>query len=562
MEDIVKGNISIEDITAMNALYRPGPMEYIPDYIEGRRNPDSIKYDCPELEPILKSTYGQIVYQEQVMAIVRDLAGYSWGRSDLVRRAMSKKHQDEIDAEREKFVYGDEELGVPGCINRGISEDVANKIFDKMVDFAKYAFNKSHAELYSITSFKTAYCKYYYPAEYLCSVMNYAEKIDELKDDIQDARDFNIEVIPPDINYSQSNFSVVNNKILFGLSRIKGVGSAANEIIRVREEQPFSGIKDFMLRCRINVKALSALIDAGAFDSLGINRASLQLDNGWMQDLLNCISKINEKETFIKNAKAVKTFCENFSDVEKLKDYIREQGLSYSITSKKVPTMDSVQKKIYSAQDKIKENLQTFINIEIMEIEEDKQILFKKEKKVLGLYFTGSPLDDYLIETDYLSNIEEGEVDVSGIITNFVEKKSKKGNLFAIFELEDKTGSVSCSVYSFDYIKLKGILKEGECVRIKGNAELDEFKSNEDEVYYKIVAKTASKLKMIDKAYRFVTDDIQSWVDNDYQMLKSFESENGYKLYILNRLTGLQREANFKVSPDVLNAGAELYKVS
>lgn len=562
MEGIAKKVISIEDITAMNALYRPGPMEYIPDYIEGRRNPDSIKYDCPELEPILKNTYGQIVYQEQVMEIVRDLAGYSWGRSDLVRRAMSKKHQDEIDAEREKFIYGDEKLGVPGCINRGISEDAANRIFDKMVDFAKYAFNKSHAALYSITSFKTAYCKYYYPAEYLCSVMNYTKKIDELKDDIQDARDFNVEVLPPDINCSQSRFSVVNNKILFGLGQVKGVGIAAEEIIKVRKEEPFSDIKDFMLRCSINVKALSALIDAGAFDSLGINRASLQLDNSWMKDLLDCVSQIREKEAFIKNARAVKSFCENFSDVDELKAHIHEQGLTFSISSKKVPTADSVQKRIDSAQDKIKENLRTFINIDIMEIEENKQILFKKEKEVLGFYFTGSPLDDYLIETDYLSNIEEGDVDVSGIITNFVEKKSKKGNLFATFELEDKTRSVSCSVFPSDYIKLKEMLKEGECVRIKGNAELDEFKTDEDETYYKIVAKTASKLRMIDKAYRFVTDDIESWVTHDYQMLKDFESDSGYKLYILNRLTGLQREASFTVSPDVLNVGAELYKVS
>ena len=216
---------SLEDVIAGISLYRPGPMDFIPQYIRGKNRPDTISYDCPQLESILKPTYGCIVYQEQVMQIVRNLAGYTLGRSDLVRRAMSKKKASVMEKERQNFVYGNQEEGVPGCIANGIPEKVANKIYDDMIDFAKYAFNKSHAAAYAVVSYQTAYLKYYYPVEFMAALMtSVIEMPNKVSEYIQVCRQMNIRILPPDVNRGIYGFSVDNGALRYGLSAIKSVG--------------------------------------------------------------------------------------------------------------------------------------------------------------------------------------------------------------------------------------------------------------------------------------------------------------------------------------------------
>ena len=229
---------SLEDIIAGISLYRPGPMDFIPQYIKGKNNPDSITYDCPQLEPILAPTYGCIVYQEQVMQIVRDLAGYTLGRSDLLRRAMSKKKGDVMQKERQNFVYGNPDEGVPGCIANGIDEKTANKIYDEMIDFAKYAFNKSHAACYAVVSYRTAYLKAYYPAEFMAATLNsFLGNLDKIPDYIEECKRLNIQILKPDINKSYTKFTVDNEKIRFGLGSIKNVGTVpVQKIVEEREK--------------------------------------------------------------------------------------------------------------------------------------------------------------------------------------------------------------------------------------------------------------------------------------------------------------------------------------
>ena len=242
---------SLEDIIAGISLYRPGPMDFIPAYIKGKNHPEEVTYDCPQLEPILAPTYGCIVYQEQVMQIVRDLAGYTLGRSDLVRRAMSKKKGSVMEQERKNFVYGNEEEGVPGCIANGIDEKIANKIYDEMMDFAKYAFNKSHAAAYAVVAYQTAWLKYYYPVEFMASlmtsVMDNSTKVSEYT---LTCRKMNIEILPPDINEGEGGFSVAGNAIRYGLSAIKGVGRPVIETIIAEREAngAFSNLEDFCSR--------------------------------------------------------------------------------------------------------------------------------------------------------------------------------------------------------------------------------------------------------------------------------------------------------------------------
>ena len=269
---------SLEDIIAGIALYRPGPMDFIPKYLKGKNDRDSITYDCPQLEPILKTTHGCIVYQEQVMQIVRDLAGYTLGRSDLLRRAMSKKKQAVMEKERKNFVYGNEEEGVDGCIKRGIDEATANKIYDEMIDFAKYAFNKSHAAAYGVVSYQTAYLKYYYPVEFmaslLTSVIDNSSKVIEY---VQTCKGMGIDILPPDINQSERNFTAQGGAIRYGLSALKSIGKAmVDQLVAERNARgPFQNLQEFLERvseCDLSKRIVESLIKAGALDCLEGNR--------------------------------------------------------------------------------------------------------------------------------------------------------------------------------------------------------------------------------------------------------------------------------------------------
>ena len=270
----------LEDLIAGISLYRPGPMDFIPTYIRNKNNPDKIVYDTPLLEPILKNSYGVIIYQEQVMQIFQKLAGYSLGQADLVRRAMAKKHKDELMAQKDKFIYGDIDKGgnITGCAAQGIPADVAAKIFADMESFASYAFNKSHAAAYAVVAYRTAYLKYFYPKEFLAGILNdRIDKIEEISKYIAYMKEKNIEVLPPDINKSKAIFSVQGNGLRFGLGALRGVGQAPIEgVINERNEHgEFKDFADFALRCAkyVNKRIVESLIYAGAFDCFGYTRS-------------------------------------------------------------------------------------------------------------------------------------------------------------------------------------------------------------------------------------------------------------------------------------------------
>ena len=439
---------NIEDIIAGISLYRPGPMEFIDDYINGKRNAATIEYDCEELVPILKSTYGCIVYQEQVMQIVRDLAGYSYGQSDLLRRAMSKKKDSVMKEERKNFVYGDESKGIPGCVANGVSEQVANKIYDKMIDFAKYAFNRSHAAAYAFITYQTAYLKYYYPKEYmaalLTSVMSNTGKVSEY---ILSGKEMGIAILPPDVNEGEGSFTAASGGIRYGMSAIKGLGeNVTDAIVRDREERgPYKSLTDLIERLAgsINKKGLEALIKSGALDGLsGSRREKMAV----YEQVLDSIS--HEKHS--KMAGQLSLF-----------DIAPKDDLS--ALEVKMP--------------------------ELGEFDVETKLAFEKE--MLGVYLSGHPLESYqdmlksvcnASSLDFAYDEEEGMVNVApgkdyilGGIASVVNIKLTRNNQrMAFITLEDLVGSVEVIVFPRDFDKYKDLIEEGRKYIISGKASLEE----------------------------------------------------------------------------------------
>lgn len=554
------GPETILDIIAMNALYRPGPMDFIPNFIEGKNNPAGIVYDCPQIEPILAPTYGCIVYQEQVMQIVRDLAGYSYGRSDLVRRAMSKKKTAVMEKERQNFVYGNKDENIAGCIANGIDEKVANKIYDDMIDFAKYAFNKSHAAAYSVTSYQTAWLKYHYPCEFLCSVLNHTEEIKKIPGVIEDARAFGIEILPPDINLSQSDFSITNGKIIYGLSKVKGVGVASKAIMAAREDKLISSFKDFALRAHTNAGATRALVKAGAFDSLDYTRASLNVANPAIKDIMDILDNIKKKKSFVKNTEAVMEFVDEYADIESLKKRISDESITFQITSKKVPTSASVKKRINTANEKIDEFLEDLDDIEIPFIMEDEDVKLSDEKEVLSLYLTGHPMDKYVVSTPSVDSIVVGKGRVSGLVSDIVVRKNKMDKEWATFTLEDRTGSINCVAFASQYETLKSTLVEDATLEFTGKIVVDDFRSTEEEEVLSLQAGSAKPLSVAQKGYSITARDVIEWQTSFYAQMKECQDDNGTVLFVETLNDGLVRKASFLVSSEIMKRGAKVYR--
>ncbi len=450
---------SLEDIIAGIALYRPGPMDFIPQYIKGKNNRDDIIYDCPQLEPILEPTYGCIVYQEQVMQIVRDLAGYTLGRSDLLRRAMSKKKGEVMQRERQNFVYGNEEEGVPGCIKNGIDEATANKIYDEMIDFAKYAFNKSHAAAYAVVSYQTAYLKYYYPVEFmaalLTSVIDNSGKVAEY---IYSCRQMGIQILPPDINKSVGTFSVENGNIRFGLTAIKSVGRPVIQaIIEERNERgEFKHLKDFIERLggrEVNKRTIENFIKAGVFDSLGGTRKQ------FMMIYIQIMDQVNQERKY--------SMTGQMSLFDLVDD---EQKKEFEIPLPKVG-----------------------------EYEKENKLAFEKE--VLGVYLTGHPLEDYeekwkksisrttldfqIDDETGRSRVRDGAKEiVGGMITNKTIKYTRNNKTMAFLTIEDLMGTVEVVVFPRDYERNQNYLNEDSKVFVKGRV------SEEDDAPSKLICET------------------------------------------------------------------------
>ena len=439
----------LEDLIAGISLYRPGPMDSIPTYVECKKNPKKVKYLVPELEPILSPTYGCIVYQEQVMDIVRSLGGYSYGRADLVRRAMSKKKADVMAKEREYFVHGklneDGSIDVPGCIRNGIPEAAANQIFDEMTSFAAYAFNKSHAAAYAVVAYQTAWLKCYYPAQFMASLMTYPANKDAVAGLIRNAREMGIEVLPPDVNKSQMHFDTEDGKIRYGLLGVKNVGEGiVEEIIRARQEALPSDIFEFMDGLDvhlINRTALESLIKAGALDCFPGNKAQKL---GIIGDL------IDSAQSTAKNT------LEGQLSLFAMADPMQSIKIKRSLP----PASEFIRKD-----------------------------LMKMEKEMLGIYLSDHPLNDYgddvkklaTIDTDTLMDPEKSSqirtgtlATMVGLITGIKKMVTKKSEQMAFISLEDFYGQIEVVVFPRTFSSYRQNLEEDKIVIVKGKLDMKE----------------------------------------------------------------------------------------
>ena len=443
---------NLEDVIAGISLYRPGPMDFIPQYIRGKNDSSSITYDCPQLKPILAPTYGCIVYQEQVMQIVRDLAGYSLGRSDLLRRAMSKKKAAVMEKERKIFIYGDEETGVPGCIKNGIDEQTANKIYDEMIDFAKYAFNKSHAAAYAVVSYQTAWLKYYFPVEYMAALMtSVIDNPSKVSEYIYACRQMNIKILPPDINKGEANFSVDGGDIRYGLAAIKSIGRPViKAIVEDREELGlFQNLEDFITRLSakniLNKRTIENLIKAGALDTLGGTRKQ------FMSIYVQIVDHVTQ---------------------EKKNSMVGQMTLF----------------------DLVSEDQKEEFQIRMPDVGEySKETLLAFEKEVLGIYVSGHPLEAYeekwkksisATTADFQLDEETGHTKVhdgakeiiGGMITEKTIKHTKTNQMMAFITVEDLLGTVEVVVFPRDYEKNRDYLEVDSKVFVRGRVSEEDDK--------------------------------------------------------------------------------------
>ena len=487
---------NLEDIIAGISLYRPGPMDFIPQYIKGKNHPETITYDCPQLEPILAPTYGCIVYQEQVMQIVRDLAGYTLGRSDLLRRAMSKKKGEVMERERKNFVYGNSEEGVPGCIANGIDEKTANKIYDEMIDFAKYAFNKSHAAAYAVVSYQTAWLKYYYPVEFMAALMtSVIDNPGKVSEYIYTCRQLGIEILPPDINKGEGSFSVDNGNIRYGLAAIKSIGRPViDAIIAERNARgEFKNLKDFIERLsgkEVNKRTIESFIKSGAFDSLGGTRKQ------FMVIYVKILDQVNQER-------------------------------KYSMTGQ------------LSLFDMVDDDQKAEFDIPLPPVGEyEKETKLAFEKEVLGIYLSGHPMEEY--EEKWKKNISRTTLDfqldeetgrtkvhdgareiVGGIITSKTIKYTKNNQTMAFIMLEDLAGSVEVVIFPKVYEKNQQYLNEESKVFVKGRV------SEEDEAASKLICESIVPFEQTKRELWLQYADKEAYLSKEKELLELLKDSDG-----------------------------------
>ena len=518
---------NLEDIIAGISLYRPGPMDFIPQYIKGKNDKASITYECPQLEPILKPTYGCIVYQEQVMQIVRDLAGYTLGRSDLLRRAMSKKKADVMEKERQNFVYGNKEEGVPGCLANGISERTANKIYDEMIDFAKYAFNKSHAAAYAVVAYQTAYLKYYYPVEFMAALMtSVIDNPGKVSEYIYACRQMGIEILPPDINEGEGNFSVDNGNIRYGLAAIKSIGRPVIEtIIKEREiGGRFTNLKNFIERLsgkEVNKRTIESFIKAGALDSLNGTRKQQ------MMIYIQILDQVN-----------------------------RERKYSMSGQLSLFDLVDDEQKKEFDIP-----------LPDVGEYEEETKLAFEKE--VLGIYVSGHPLQEY--EEKWRRNISATTLDfqpdeetgrskvkdgskeiIGGMISAKTIKYTKTNKVMAFLTIEDLFGTVEVVVFPRDYEKNKQYLEEDNKIFIKGKV------SEEDESSSKLICEAVIPFEQTVSELWIQFESINEYREEEqrlYDVLKDSEGNDTVIIYCTKEkaIKKLPKNQSIQINQVLLN---------
>ena len=524
---------NLEDIIAGISLYRPGPMDFIPRYIKGKNNAASITYLCPQLKPILEPTYGCIVYQEQVMQIVRDLGGYTMGRSDLVRRAMSKKKQSVMEKERANFIYGNEEEGVPGCVSNGISAEVAGTIYEEMMDFAKYAFNKSHAACYAVVSYQTAYLKYYYPVEFmaalLTSVIDNPGKVSEY---ILTCRSMGIKILPPDINEGEAGFSVSGGSIRYALTAIKGVGRPVIDQVTAEREArgPFLSIQDFVTRMadsEVNKRTVENFIKSGTFDGLGGTR---------------------------------KQFMSVFVQMMDVQQHNKKNNLAGQM----------------SLFDLVDEEDKGEFEIRLPDVGEySKELLLGFEKEVLGIYVSGHPLEEYeqtwrkhitRTTADFLLDEETGEmnvrdqerVTVGGMIAEKKIKYTKNDKIMAFLTLEDLVGSIEVLVFPKVYEQESAKLTEDSKVFIKGRASAEEDRDG------KLICESIQAFDDIRKTLwiKFPTKEAYEKTEKALlELLAQSDGNDGVVIYVENPKAkkALPPNRNVKADKELVSRLSELY---
>jgi len=515
---------NLEDIIAGISLYRPGPMDFIPQYIKGKTHPEEITYDCPQLEPILEPTYGCIVYQEQVMQIVRDLAGYTLGRSDLLRRAMSKKKGDVMQKERQNFVYGNKEEGVPGCIANGIDEKTANKIYDEMIDFAKYAFNKSHAAAYAVVAYQTAWLKYYYPVEFMAALMtSVIDNPGKVSEYIYTCKQMGIAVLPPDINKGEGNFSVDNGNIRYGLAAIKSIGKPViHAILEERKTRgPFKTLKDFIERLssrEVNKRTIESFIKSGAFDSLGGTRKQ------FMMVYVKILDQVNQER-------------------------------KYSMTGQ------------MSLFDMVSDEQKSEFDIPLPDVGEyEKETKLAFEKEVVGVYLTGHPLEDYAEkwkkniskttldfqvdeETGHAKVYDGAKEIVGGMISAKTIKYTKNNKTMAFITLEDLVGSVEVVIFPKDYERNQQYLTEENKVFIKGRV------SEEDDAPSKLICETVIPFAQTKQELWLQFPDKETYLAREKELLDLMKDSDGSAavvIYIRKEKAVKRLPANRNVQIDEL----------
>ncbi|MEG0961242.1 MAG: DNA polymerase III subunit alpha [Lachnospiraceae bacterium] len=518
---------SLEDIIAGISLYRPGPMDFIPSYIKGKNNANSIVYACPQLEPILAPTYGCIVYQEQVMQIVRDLAGYTMGRSDMVRRAMSKKKTSVMEEERHNFVYGNPKEEVPGCVSKGIDEKVANKIYDDMIDFAKYAFNKSHAAAYAVISYQTAYLKHYYPVEYMAalmsSVMGNSGKVSEY---ILTCRQMGIQVLPPSVNQGIGGFSVSGHGIRYGLAAIKSVSQTFIEkLCEERQERgEFVSLKEFLTRMsdrEINKRVVENLIKAGALDHLGGTRKQCMMVYTGMMDAI----ALDKKNTMAGQLTLFDLAGE-------------DQKSEFEV---KMPKVGEYAKEMYLGF----------------------------EKEVLGVYISGHPLEEYeekwrrnisKLTTDFLLDEETGETKVTdgakeivgGMIVDKTIKYTKNNKTMAFITLEDLVGTLEIIIFPKDYEKNSHLLNIDDKVFIRGRVSTEEEKNG------KLICEKIYSFEDTKKELWLQFDTLEEYTQKEEEIFEKLHNSDGKDSVVIYISQGklmkrLPSSRNIGIVPELVN---------
>ncbi len=519
---------SLEDIIAGISLYRPGPMDFIPQYIKGKNDRAAISYDCPQLEPILAPTYGCIVYQEQVMQIVRDLAGYTLGRSDLLRRAMSKKKGDVMQKERQSFVYGNSEEGVPGCVANGIDERTANKIYDEMIDFAKYAFNKSHAAAYAVVAYQTAYLKYYYPVEFMAALMtSVIDNPKKVAEYIYSSRQMNIKILPPDINFGEGDFSADNGNIRYGLSAIKSVGRPVIEsILKEREVRGrFKNLKDFIERMSgkdVSKRAIENFIKSGAFDSLPGTRKQ------HMVIYVKILEQVNQER-------------------------------KYSMTGQ------------MSLFDLVSEEEKQEYDVQLPDVGEySKETMYTFEKEVLGVYISGHPLEEYeekwrknitattldfqLDEETGHTKVRDGSKEViGGMITGKTIKNTKTNKTMAFITVEDLAGTVEVVVFPKDYERNRMYLEDDRKIFVRGRV------SEEDDAASKLICEVILPFEQTKKELWLQFADKQAFLLMEkelYELLAGSEGEDEVVIYCKMEkvIKRLPRNRNIRADDAIVSA--------